>query len=190
MQNTWFRGVKNTRKSVKRLSQIKKLMTCRILNAPSLRKFSPNLSTKLKRKASGHSFTNKLRRRKSCQTRQQNRLNGKSHSKNANSRQRSTRSTRKGLKLQKWRSLFVNPREISQSISSTSCNLPLGNPNLQSPLANWARKSKQSKRANQSVEFKSLGVKWSRLKRVHHWKLRLLLGMNHRFLVSSQAQKF
>lgn len=155
MQNTWFREGKNTRKSAKKLSQIKRLMTCRILNAPSLHQFLPNLSTKQTRKASGHSFTNKLRKRKSCKTRQQKRLNGRRHSKNANSPLRFTRSTWKELRQQKWRFLYVNLREISQSTSLISCNLPLGNLNLQFLQAKWSRKSKLNKRTKRSAKFKS-----------------------------------
>ena len=181
MQNTWFREEKNTRKSVKRLSQIKKLMTCRILNAPSLHKFLPNLSTKQIRRASGHSFTNKLRKRKSCKTRQQNRLNGRRHSKNANSPLRSTRLTWKELRQQKWRFLSVNLREISQSTSLTSCNLPLGNLNLQFLQANWSRKSKLNKRTKRSAKFKSWEARCNRLKKEFLWKSRLLSEMNHRF---------
>ena len=177
------------RKSVKRLLQIKKLKSMKIPNAPSLHKFLPNLSTKQRRKASGHSFTNKLRKRESCKTKQQKRLNGRRHRKNANSPLRSMRLTWKELWQQKWKFLSVNLREINQSIFSTSCNLPLGHLNLQFQQARWSRNSKLNKRANQSAEFKSWQARCNRLKKEHHWKSRLLSEMSHRFLVSLQAQK-
>ena len=85
--------------------QKKRHKSCKILSALSLLRFSLHLKKSMKKervqrsrksrkhkRTSGNTYTIRLKRRKSCKTRQQKRSNGKKHSKNANLLQKSTKS--------------------------------------------------------------------------------------------------